>query len=56
VFALGPDATLPVATKAKLFALVNVRYLWEMGARSKTQGQGLVVTATFPIPSVKLKK
>ena len=54
VFALGPDLTLPVATKKKLYALVNVRYFWEMGARTKTQGQTLVITATFPIPSVKL--
>ena len=55
VFAFGPDLTLPIATKSKLFALVNVRYLWEAGARVKTQGQTLVATATFPIPSVKLK-
>jgi hypothetical protein len=54
VFALGPDVTLPVATKKKLYALVNVRYFWEMGARTKTQGQTLVITVTFPIPSVKL--
>jgi hypothetical protein len=54
VFALGPDVTLPLATKKKLYALVNVRYFWEMGARTKTQGQTLVITATFPIPSVKL--
>ncbi len=47
--------TLPIATKSKLFALVNARYLWETGARTHTQGQTLVVTATFPIPSVKLK-
>ena len=38
-----------------LYALVNVRYLWETGAKTKTEGQTLVVTATFPIPSVKLK-
>jgi hypothetical protein len=55
VFALGPDVTLPIATKTKLYALVNIRYLWEMGARTKTQGTALVVTATFPVPSVKLK-
>jgi hypothetical protein len=55
VFALGPDVTLPVASKSKLFALVNFRYLWEMGAKAKTQGDTLVLTATFPIPSVKLK-
>ena len=55
VFGFGPDVTLPIATKSKLFALVNIRYLWETGARVKTQGQTLVVTATFPVPSVKLK-
>jgi hypothetical protein len=55
VFAFGPDVTLPVASKSKLFSLVNIRYLWETGARLKTQGQTLAVTATFPIPSVRLK-
>ena len=54
VFALGPDLTLPVATKKRLYALLNVRYFWEMGARTKTQGQTLIITATFPIPAVKL--
>lgn len=55
VYALGPDVTIPVASAAKLYATVNVRYLWEFGARTRTQGQSLLVTATFPIPSVKLK-
>lgn len=55
VWAVGPDVTLPVASKSKLFALVNVRYFWETGARMKTQGGTLVVTATLPIPSMKLR-
>ena len=55
VFGFGPDVTLPVASKAKLFALVNIRYLWETGAQLKTEGQTLVVTATFPVPSVRLQ-
>jgi hypothetical protein len=55
VFAIGPDVTLPIATKSKLFALVNIRYLWETRASLKTQGAGLLVTTTFPVPSVKLK-
>jgi hypothetical protein len=55
VFGLGPDVTLPVASKSKLFALVNVRYFWETGARMKTQGNNLLVTATFPIPSVTVQ-
>jgi len=54
-FGFGPDVTLPVASKSKLFALVNVRYFWETGARVKTQGETLTVTATFPLPSVRLK-
>jgi hypothetical protein len=54
VFGFGPDVTLPVASKSKLFALVNVRYLWESGAQLKTEGETLVVTATFPVPSVRL--
>ena len=55
VFAFGPDVTLPVASQSRLFALVNIRYLWETGARLKTEGDTLVVTATFPVPSVRLK-
>jgi hypothetical protein len=55
VFGFGPDVTLPVASKSKLFALVNIRYLWESGAQLKTEGQTLAVTATFPVPSVRLR-
>ena len=55
VFAFGPDVTLPIASQSKLFALVNIRYLWESGAQLKTQGDTLVVTATFPVPSVRLQ-
>jgi hypothetical protein len=54
VWGFGPDVTLPLATKSKLIALVNVRYFWEAGVQLKTQGQSLVVTATFPVPSVKI--
>ena len=33
VFGFGPEVTLPIATKSKLYALVNFRYFWETGAR-----------------------
>jgi hypothetical protein len=55
VYGFGPDVTLPIATKSKLIALVNLRYFWETGARVKTEGQSLAITATFPVPSVKIK-
>jgi hypothetical protein len=54
VFGVGPDVTIPIATKAKLIALVNVRYLWEHGARLKTQGQSLVITNTIPIGGIRI--
>jgi hypothetical protein len=54
VWGLGPDVTIPIATRSKLISLVNVRYLWEAGVRLKTQGESLVVTATFPVPSLMI--
>ena len=54
VWGFGPDVTVPIATRSKLIALVTARYLWEAGAQVKTQGQSLVVTATFPLPSVTI--
>jgi hypothetical protein len=54
VWGFGPDVTIPVAAKSKLISLVNVRYFWEAGAQLKTQGNALVVTATFPVPSIKI--
>jgi hypothetical protein len=54
VYGFGPDVTIPLATKSTLIALVNVRYFWETGAELKTEGQSLVVTATFPVPGIKI--
>src|SRR4029453_19228126 len=53
VWGIGPDVTIPIATKTRLISLVNVRYLWEAGARVRTQGQSLLITTTFPIGGIK---
>jgi hypothetical protein len=53
VFGVGPDVTIPIATKTKLISLINVRYLIETGAKVKTQGHTLMVTNTIPIGGVK---
>jgi len=55
VFGLGPDITIPIATKKKLIAMLNFRYFWESGARSSLEGNTFVVTASFPLPSVPLQ-
>jgi len=55
VYGVGPDLTLPIAVKKRLVSLVNIRYFWETGARVKTQGQSLLITAMFPVPSPKIQ-
>jgi hypothetical protein len=54
-FGVGPEITVPIATKSKLIALLNARYFWETGVRSNLEGNMFVATLTFPIPSVPLK-
>ena len=54
VLGFGPDVTVPIATKHRLISLVNVRYLWETAAQVKTQGQTLMLTATFPVGGIKI--
>ena len=54
VWGIGPDVTIPIATKTKLISLVNVRYLWEQGAHLKTQGQTFIITNTIPIGGIRI--
>lgn len=54
-YGAGAEVSLPIATKKKLIGLVSFRYYWEFGARTTTEGQALVVTASFPIPSIPLQ-
>ena len=55
VYGIGPELTIPIATKEKLIGILNARYLWETGARTTLEGNTFVFTATFPIPSVPLQ-
>jgi hypothetical protein len=52
VWGVGPDVTIPIAANNRLISLVNVRYLWEQGARVKTQGQTLMITYTIPFGAI----
>ena len=55
VFGLGPEVTVPIATKKKLYGFLTARYFWESGARSTLEGNTFLLSATFPIPSVPLQ-
>jgi hypothetical protein len=55
VYGFGPELTLPLATNKALYGFFNLRYFWETGARTSLQGDTLVATLTFPIPSIALQ-
>lgn len=47
VLALGPEATLAIAARNKVYGFLTVRYFWEVYARTATQGSALLIQATF---------
>jgi hypothetical protein len=55
VYGIGPELTVPLATKMTLHGFLNLRYFWETGARSTLQGNTFVATMSFPIPSIPLQ-
>jgi hypothetical protein len=52
---LGPELTIPLATKSTLFGFFTFRYEWEVYARTTTQGNALILMAVFPFKPIKLK-
>lgn len=55
VFGIGPEINLPLASKTKLYGFANLRYFWETGSRSTLEGDTLLLTFSFPIPSIPLQ-
>ena len=54
VFALGPEVTIPLATKATLFGFFTFRYEWETYARTSLKGNALAVMFTFLMKPMSL--
>jgi hypothetical protein len=55
VFGIGPEVTIPLASKSKLFGFLNLRYFWETGARTTLEGNTFLATFSFPVPSIPLQ-
>ena len=55
VYGFGPDITIPLASKKKLYGFLNLRYFWESGARTTLEGNTFAATFSFPIPSIPLQ-
>jgi len=54
-YAVGPEVTLPIPMKRKLVGMVTLRYLWDLGTRSTTQGRTFLGILTVPIPSIAIE-
>jgi len=54
-FGVGPEVTIPIATKKKIIAFIDARFLWETGIRSQLEGTTFTLAASFPIPSIRLQ-
>ncbi len=52
---VGPEVSIPIASKRKLYGFLNFRYFWETGVRNSLEGNTFVLTASFPIPSISLQ-
>ena len=55
VWGFGPDITLALATKKAVYGFLNVRYEWEMSARTSTEGSTLSILASFPLKPIRLQ-
>ncbi len=55
VYGIGPEVTIPLASKSKLFGFLNLRYFWETGARTTLEGNTFLITISFPVPSIPLQ-
>jgi hypothetical protein len=54
VYGLGPEVTIALASKSTVYGFATVRYQWEMGARTTTEGGALNILATFLLKPIKL--
>ncbi len=55
VYGFGPEITIPLASRSKLFGFLNLRYFWETGGRTTLEGNTFLATFSFPIPSIPLQ-
>jgi hypothetical protein len=54
VVGIGPEVTLPIATKTMVYGFVTMRYHWELGARTTTEGHALNLLVVLPLKPIKV--
>ena len=54
VWGLEPEFTLAIAANQTVYGFVTVRYQWELGARTTTEGAAWNILATFPLKPIRI--
>jgi hypothetical protein len=51
---VGPEVSLAIAANKKVYGFVTIRYQWEIGARTTTDGAAWNLLVTFPIRPIRV--
>jgi hypothetical protein len=54
VWGLGPEVSLAIAANKTIYGFVTVRYQWEIGAHTTTEGAAWNILATFPLSPIRI--
>ena len=54
VFALGPEVTLAIAARKKVYGFATLRYQWELAGRTTTEGAAWNLSFVFPLKPIPI--
>ncbi|HEX8030748.1 MAG TPA: transporter [Vicinamibacterales bacterium] len=54
VAAIGPEVSVPIATRQTVYGFLTARYQWEVGARTTTQGDAFNLLVVMPLKPIKV--
>jgi hypothetical protein len=54
VWALGPEVTLAIAARKKVYGFATLRYQWELGGRTTTEGAAWNISFVFPLKPIQI--
>jgi len=54
VWALGPEVTLAIAARNKVYGFATLRYQWELAGRTTTEGAAWNLSFVFPLKPIQI--
>ena len=54
IWGLGPEVTLAIAARGKVYGFATVRYQWELGGRTTTEGAAWNLSFVVPLKPIPI--